>query len=263
MRLEFWKMTAAGNDFVLIRARRAPAAAALARRLCDRRFGVGADGLLTVERSHQGVRVRYFNRDGSAAFCGNGARCAAWWAFVQGWAGQGIRLETGAGVLAARAAGRQRVALAMPDPSGLKLGLKLRAAGRSFAVHAIAAGAPHAVVFVTGLAGFPVELFGSALRRHRALGRAGANVDFVSRVRGGLDLRTYERGVEGETPACGTGAVAAAVVARALGAAASPVRVRVRGGETLKVSFEEAPGGVRGVWLEGPARIVFRGEMNL
>ena len=259
--LRFWKLTAAGNDFVLVTAEvRNPGA--LARRLCDRRGGVGADGLLLARRAAGSVALRYFNADGSAAFCGNGTRCAAWWAFVRGWAGRRMRLLTSAGEIAAQVDGRELVTLAMPEPKGLRLGRALRALGRRFAVHTVDTGVPHAVVPVLGLAGFPVSEFGRAIRRHRAFGRSGVNVDFVCRSGAALRLRTYERGVEGETWACGTGAVAAAVVGWKLGWVRPPVKVRVRSGQTLTVSFQPEGGAARDVRLSGPAKIVFSGEVK-
>ena len=259
--LRFWKLTAAGNDFVLVAsAVRAPGA--LARRLCDRREGVGADGLLVVRRAAGGVVLRYFNADGSAAFCGNGTRCAAWWAFAQGWTGRRLRLRTRAGVVVARVTGRGQVSVSMPEPKGLRLGLALRVRGRRYTMHAVDTGVPHAVVPVRGLDGLPVVELGRAIRRHRAFSRAGANVDFVSRAGSVLRLRTYERGVEDETWACGTGAAAAAVVGWKLGWTRPPVAVRVRGGQTLTVSFRTEGGAARDVRLCGPAEIVFSGEVR-
>jgi diaminopimelate epimerase len=262
-RTRFWKLTAAGNDFVLVVAKAGRSLPGLARRLCRRRTGVGADGLLVLRREPAGIRVRYFNADGSRAFCGNGCRGAAWWAFNQGWSGRRMRLFTSAGELEAKVAGRERVAVSMPDPGGLRLGLDFRVQGRAFVAHAIDTGVPHAVVAVKGLAGFPVALFGPAIRRHRLFSPEGTNVDFVARAEDALTLRTYERGVEDETWACGTGAVAAAVVGWRLGWVRPPVRVRVRSGDHLKVSFAADAGRARGVWLEGPARVVFQGEVVL
>jgi len=255
-------MTAAGNDFVLVDSA-VSAPQALARRLCHRRQGVGADGLLVVRRAAGGARLRYFNADGSAAFCGNGTRCAAWWAFVRGWAGRRMRLLTSAGEIAAQIDGRELATLGMPDPKGLRLGVALQVLGRKFVAHAVDTGVPHAVVLVPELKDIPVFEFGRAIRRHRAFGRAGVNVDFVCRTGPALRLRTYERGVEDETWACGTGAVAAAVVEWNLGWARPPVRVRVRNGQTLTVSFRTDGGSARDVRLSGPAKIVFSGEVEL
>jgi len=259
--VRFWKLSGAGNDFVLVAEPRRRALAALARRLCDRRQGVGADGLLAVWRRRGGLRLRYFNADGSEAFCGNGSRCAVWWAFRRRWAGRRMRLWTYAGEMMAHVVRRECVSLEMPEPRHLRLGLRMRACGRAFVAHALDTGVPHAVVAARGLAGFAVERFGRAIRRHSCFSPEGVNVDFVEREGEVLRLRTYERGVEGETWACGTGAVAAAVVGWRLGWAQPPVSVRVRGGETLRVSFLAAGDSAREVRLEGPAREVFQGEV--
>jgi len=255
----FHKLSGAGNDFVLLS--RAPRAGlpSLARRLCDRRRGVGADGLLILEKRSGAPFLRYFNADGSAAFCGNGSRCAAWWLHREGWTAgrRAFTLDTSSGVLAARVTGPARAALRMPAPRAIRLGLKLEASGRRCTVHFLDTGVPHAVVPVRGLEGFPVAEVGRALRRHAAFGAAGANIDFIeSGPRGGVGVRTYERGVEGETLACGTGAVAAAAALRLLGRRGSPVRLRTLGGDVLAVSFSDGE-----VWLEGPVQLAFSGEI--
>jgi len=259
MKTRFWKMSGAGNDFVLLEdapARRGPA---LARRLCDRRFGVGADGLLVLARRRGRVRIDYWNADGSYAFCGNGTRCGALWAAARGWTkGERFVVETARGPLPVGLTGAGRAEVAMPAPRGFRRGLRLKALGRARLVHLIDTGVPHAVVFVPDAETVDVKALGRALRSHEGVGPLGANVDFVE-VRGGaLVLRTYERGVEDETLACGTGVVAAAAVARALGKAGDRVDVRVRGGGLLRVSFDG--GGVR---LEGPGEVTFVGEVTL
>lgn len=253
-RTRFWKLSGAGNDFVLVEGPLPSARAkALARRLCDRREGVGADGLLVAERG----RVRYVNADGSDAFCGNGARCAAWWLKRRGWGGASFSLS-GTAVRASVAAASGRVR--MPDASAARR-LPVRAEGRVWNVLFLDTGVPHAVVAVAAAAlkSFPVVRIGRALRRHKAFGRAGTNVDFVARVPGGLALRTYERGVEDETLACGTGAVAAALT---LGR--SPrVRVAAAGGDLTVAYSPRKDGGFTDVWLEGPVRQTFTGEVTL
>jgi diaminopimelate epimerase len=260
MKLRFWKLTGAGNDFVLTAG--APlgrAGAARARRLCDRRFGAGADGLLALSRNGARVRLDYWNADGSSAFCGNGSRCAALWASAHGWTkGRSFTLDTSRGTLAVRLTGRGRAEVEMPIPSGLKLGLKLFASGRKLIVHYIDTGAPHAVVFVPNIENVDVKALGRELRFHPAFGKAGANVDFVHARNGVLLLRTYERGVEDETLACGTGVVAAAAVSRALGKASDRAKVRVRGGALLNVSFSNDS-----TTLEGPGETVYTGEVTL
>lgn len=260
MKISFFKMSGAGNDFVLLSGLpRGRSGAALARKLCDRRRGIGADGLLALSRRGSRVRLDYWNADGSAAFCGNGSRCAALWASAFGWAkGRSFALDTAAGPLAVRLSGKSRASVRMPQPKGLKTGLRLAGAQRAFTVHFIDTGVPHAVVFVPDAEKIDVKTVGRAFRFHKAFGKRGANVDFVSMKKGVVRLRTYERGVEDETLACGTGIVAAAAVARALGKAGDRVAVRVRGGDELHVTFADG-----GTWLEGPGETTFHGEVTL
>lgn len=253
----FWKLSGAGNDFVLLAGLPAGRSGpALARALCDRRRGVGADGLLVLERrGRKPPRLRYWNADGSPAFCGNGSRCGALWAAGRGWVkGRQFELDSGRGRLAVRLTGKGRAEVGMPRPRGLKLGLKVA----GFTLHYVDTGVPHAVVFTRDVTKVDVETTGRALRSHKVFGKAGANVDFVTVRAGELAIRTFERGVEGETPACGTGVVAAAAVARALGYVGSRAAVRVAGGDLLHVDFKE--GAAR---LEGPGRVIFSGEVAL
>ncbi|HAH05170.1 MAG TPA: diaminopimelate epimerase [Elusimicrobia bacterium] len=263
MTLPFWKLSGAGNDFVLalrkdLTSRPEPA---LARRLCPRRGGVGADGLLVLDLAARPPRLDHFNPDGSKAFCGNGTRCALAWLHAAKAAGRAPALSTAAGLVEGevvrwdRRRGRGTLRVGMPEARLLRSGLRLRALGRLFQGELFDTGVPHLVVRAD-----PGSLlrFGPALRRHPALGPAGANVDFIRLARGSVSLRTYERGVEGETLACGTGAVAAALAAKR----ASPVRVFTRGGAVLRVFFTQAGAGWK-VSLEGPAEIVFKGEVAL
>lgn len=259
MKVPFWKMSGAGNDFVLLdglpEGRSGPA---LARKLCGRHEGVGADGLLVMSRRAGKIRLDYWNADGSSAFCGNGSRCAALWASARGWAkGPEFELATNRGPLTARLTGKGRAEVSMPAPKDLRLGRVLNVGGHPVPVHTVDTGVPHAVVFVPDIGTIDVAAAGRPLRFHKALGRAGANVDFVEIAKEALLLRTYERGVEDETLACGTGIVAAAFVARVLGFGGSPAKVKVRGGATLSVSFDEGPK------LEGPGEIVFTGEVTI
>ncbi|MFI5363634.1 MAG: diaminopimelate epimerase [Elusimicrobiota bacterium] len=260
MTTPFWKMSGARNDFVLLEGLpRGSKGAALARRLCDRRSGIGADGLLVVSRRGGRPRLDYWNSDGSAAFCGNGSRCAALWAAAKGWAkGPRFVLDTSRGPLEARLTARGRAEVAMPSPKDFRRGPRLTTANRAWATHFIDTGVPHAVVFVPDVETVDVRTLGRALRFHKAFGKAGANADFVSIKAEVLSLRTYERGVEDETLACGTGVVAAAAAARSLGKAGDRVLVRVRGGETLRVTFSDGK-----TWLEGPGTITFTGEVPL
>ena len=262
-KISFTKMSGAGNDFVLIEAPKKKFSRswpAVARTLCARSKSIGADGLLVVWR--RGPRLEYYNADGSRAFCGNGSRCAAWWMFTRGWIRQDFRLRSSQGAIIGRVIGKEQVRIRMPSPSNIRLGLALKALGRVYRAAAIDTGVPHAVVAVRSLDDFPVVDVGRALRNHRAFAPKGANVNFVSVGPDSVRLRTYERGVEDETLACGTGAAAAALIANAWSKRASPVRIVARGG-VLLVRFQRFKNGALGdVWLEGPAQIIFEGEVR-
>ncbi len=260
MKIRFDKMSGAGNDFVVLDGLpRGRSGAALARRLCDRRFGIGADGLLALSRRGGRIRADYWNADGSSAFCGNGSRCAALWAAARGWTkGRRFVLETSRGPLEARLTARGRAEIEMPAPKDFREALRLTTANRAWPVYFVDTGVPHAVVFVPDVEKIDVKTLGRVLRFHKAFGRAGANVDFVSAGPGGLSLRTYERGVEGETLACGTGVVAAAAAARALGRAGARVKVRVPRRETIVAPFGD--GEAR---RAGPGATTFTGEVAL
>ncbi len=268
MNIPFTKMSGAGNDFVLLEAARAPrgrrARAALARRLCRRRCGVGADGLLVVGRARgRAPTLEYFNPDGSEAFCGNGARCAARWIYEAGWSRgrEAFALRSSTGEVLARMKAGGRVAIRMPAPSDCRLGRTLKVLGRRMRVHSVNTGVPHAVVEVSDLENFAVVETGRALRRHAAFAPQGANANFMRVADGRVNLRTFERGVEDETLACGTGATAAALIACRLGKVRPPVAVRVRGGAVLRISFSTRKDQFGEVWLEGPARTVFTGTI--
>lgn len=262
--MKFWKMSGAGNDFVLITGAPRPAAELrrLARRLCCRRLSVGADGLLHVRREAPGlVAARYFNPDGSEAFCGNGSRCAALWAFMNGLAPRSFRLSTAAGELPARITGRERVSMRMPDVRKVSLRHPGRWPAGVKELHFLDTGVPHAVVTVRDIERVDVDALGRALRRHRAFGRAGTNADFTEIKGGRVLVRTYERGVEAETLACGTGITAAAVALVLAGAVRPPVKLRSRSGEDFTVRLTPSGPGAEGIFLEGPARLVFEGDI--
>ena len=260
MKIEFFKMSGAGNDFVLLNGLpKGRSGSMLAKKLCDRRWGIGADGLLVMSRKGGKTRLDYWNADGSAAFCGNGTRCGAIWAHAQGWTkGERFPLETSRGSLSIQLTARQRAEVGMPTVGGLQHRPRVKALGRTFSVHSINTGVPHAVIFVPDVDKIDVKTLGRALRFHKTFGKEGANVDFVEVRDRLLKLRTYERGVEDETLACGTGIVAAAAVARALGKVGDRVKVKVRGGDILHVSFSR--GEAR---LEGPGVVTFQGEVDL
>ena len=266
--IHFWKMNGAGNDFVMLdnRSLQHDLSKEQIAALCDRHRGVGADGLLAVEPAQHGadLRMRYYNADGGEAeMCGNGARCFARFAnMLAGWNLQRVTFETLAGVIGATCHGDD-VCIQMSDPHGQRMGLTLDVAGQQQTVHFINTGVPHAVVVVEDVNAVPVREWGAALRYHKEFQPKGTNANFLKATPDGIAIRTYERGVEDETLACGTGMVASALVHHELTGAPSPVRVKVKGGDTLEIGFEKTAAGYRRVTLTGPADIVFEGEVKL
>ena len=266
--LHFTKMNGAGNDFVMLDNRdlRHRLDKDAIARLCDRHRGVGADGLLAVEPAQNGAdfRMRYYNADGGEAeMCGNGARCFARFASrIAGGKGS-ICFETIAGTIGAKLLGDD-VQIAMSAPHSLAIGIDLMVAGEKLKVHSLNTGVPHAVVFVEDLEKTDILRLGAALRRHPHFAPKGTNANFITKLPGGgIAIRTYERGVENETLACGTGVAAAALIFSRLAQVPSPVRVRVRGGDTLQVGFETDGDGWKNVTLTGPADFVFEGDALL
>ncbi len=265
MSLAFTKMHGAANDFVVIDHREPFLPGdprALFAALCDRRRGVGADGVLLLECDAElDFSMRYHNADGGPAeFCGNGARCLARFALDRGLGADGsVSFRTAAGPKRARALADGRIALAFgPVSPGRRE--ELTVAGRPVEGRLLVAGVPHFVVPVPDVAAVPLESVAPPLRRHERFGPAGANVDFVSpRPDGRLAMRTFERGVEGETLACGSGAIASALWAVVEAGAPESVTVRTAGGDDLVVDFAGGPQD-RTATLTGPALVAFTGE---
>lgn len=226
--VRFLKMSGAGNDFVVVGpdglARIAEPLADWTRRVARRHHGVGADGALFVEPAEEGaVRVRFLNPDGSEAFCGNGSRCAARFAALAGLAGARMTLLTAAGAVPAEVRADGTVELVLPPPVDRgEVEAGASAAPPPPRWRRVDAGTPHAVAVVEDAAAAPLAVWGPAVRRDPAFAPAGTNVNVLSAGADGVwSLRTFEKGVEGETLACGSGAVAAALVARRHGAGRS------------------------------------------
>jgi diaminopimelate epimerase len=274
-RVPFAKMSGSGNDFVVIDNRSGPipagSAGEFARRVCRHRLSVGADGIVLIEPPTDSMthfRWRYVNADGSdGEMCGNGAMCGARFAYLQGIAPARCVFETASGLVRAEVdASSPRVALTMADPGPIRPDLEVEAAGQAVRIHAVEVGVPHAVI-VTADAdrfapGTELLVLGRAIRHHPAFAPAGTNVNLIS-VQGidRLRMRTYERGVEDETLACGTGAVASAVVATSLGLAAPPVEVVTSSGRVLHVGFAWDGARATDVRLVGEARVIATGEI--
>ena len=271
--INFTKMSGAGNDFILIDHRRplfseTAAAQRFARAVCERKFSVGADGLILIEDDPAAdFRWQFFNADGSVAeMCGNGARCAARFAHALGLAPARLRFATLAGIIEAEVTG-STVCLTMTEPGDFFLNQELDGpGGEPVVVHWVNTGVPHAVIFVPEIEAVPVKEWGRHFRFHSRFAPAGTNVNFVGSA--GADLlrvRTYERGVEDETMACGTGAVAAALVAARLGRVAAPTRIITSGREELVIHYQAAGASgesFQAVRLEGPADFIYEGQLH-
>jgi diaminopimelate epimerase len=266
--LRFTKMNGAGNDFVLIdnRAGEVKLTPQQVARICDRHRGVGADGILLLEPAANGAdfRMRYYNRDGGEAeMCGNGARCFARFAERRANVGDRVSFETVAGVIVAEMEG-ELVRLTMSEPRDARFNIDLSTDDRTWHGHFINTGVPHVVVPVPALDKVDVEQEGAAIRHQALFAPAGTNANFLEK-RGAREIaiRTYERGVEEETLACGTGVVASAIVFAAIENVTGPIAVSVRGGNTLKVDFERNGDRFSQVTLTGPAEFVFEGTIEI
>ncbi len=266
MMVSFTKMAGAGNDFIMVNNIDKPLQIdwpAFAQRFCALKTGIGADGVIVLDTdTDTDFTFRIFNADGSEAeMCGNGARCAGLFAHRQGIAPNPMRFKTLAGVIGARIEGSD-VAIQMTEPLGLKTGIGLDIQGRRLDVHFINTGVPHAILLSDSVSDEPVSALGRAIRHHEQFAPAGTNVDFVQVMgKDHIHVRTYERGVEDETFACGTGAVASAIISEHLGkVSGTPVHVTMKGGE-LKIDFTRQGSLYSGVWLMGPVETVFTGEV--
>ncbi len=275
-RIAFFKMTGSGNDFILIDNRSQKIAGEekqkeLARKACRNKLSVGADGLILLEDDPEvDFQWRFYNADGSVAeMCGNGARCAARFAFLSGITSQTkMAFRTLAGIIEAELRG-SRVKIRTTPPQGQKSRFELQTSDRSFLLDFVNTGVPHAIHFLEtagALEEARVSEWGRALRFHPHFQPAGTNVNFVHvRDTHRLTIRTYERGVEGETLACGTGSIASAIMAALRGLVESPVDVLTRSGETLTIYFTHSSGqagsSFSDVCLEGDARVVYEAEL--
>ncbi len=264
--LKFTKMVGSGNDFIVIDTRNHGIdidLPALARKACERRISVGADGILALGESDVAdFMLRIFNPDGSEAeMCGNGARCAALFAWYKGMTAATMCFETLAGLVEATIHDDNLVSIKMTQPRIINTGIELDVLGNRLLVHSINSGVPHAVVFTRDVEGIDVYKIGRAIRMHQTFIPRGTNVDFVQVVNPNLiRVRTYERGVEKETLACGTGAVASAIVSHRLNKGWKPsVTVEMPGGR-LYVEFVEKDGEYKDVWLKGEVMSIYDAE---
>lgn len=260
MQWSFWKMHGAGNDFILLddRALAFPATdRAFIAQLCDRRRGIGSDGLLLIQpATGADFRMRFFNPDGGEAdLCGNGARCVARLAHELGIAPAAMHMKSPAGIIRAEILS-PLVRIHLPPPKDWRINLSVEWNGAAWPLHFVNTGVPHAVLPVADLAAVDIPQLGAFIRRHELFAPAGTNVNFIRVLDSHrLAIRTYERGVEAETLACGTGITAAALIAARVGLASFPVQVQTASGDVLEVA--ESP-----LTLTGPAEHAFRGVVD-
>ena len=270
MKIEFYKVTGAGNDFVVIDNRKKRISdknlTEFVTKVCERRLSVGADGVLLIEESKKTDFVmRIINPDGSEAeMCGNGARCIAKVAYETGIASSTMSFKTKAGIIEAQIVS-DGVRLKMSDPFDLVLNYELEVDNKLLTVSSLNTGVPHVVMLLPDLEKIDVVSIGRALRYHERYEPAGTNVNFVKYHKDGyIDVRTYERGVEDETLACGTGMTASAIIAGIQKKIKPPVEVYPRSGDQLFVDFRIAgKSAITDVYLTGPADIVYKGELYL
>ncbi len=265
--VDFFKMSGSGNDFIIVDNRRGiidgDNVSDLVRKICRRKMSVGADGFILVEESdNTDFQWRFFNADGSEAeMCGNGGRCAARFAYLKGIAGREMAFETMAGLIRAEIMD-DRVKLEMGIPKNISLDHTLYIEGERHVVSFVNTGVPHVVEFVGDIDRCEVVELGRRVRHHEQYKPSGTNANFVSvNDRSNMVIRTYERGVEDETLACGTGAIASAVIAARKGMVSSPVSVKTRGGEVLAVHFKDLGERFKEVSLEGDARVIYEGRL--
>ncbi|MCD6352623.1 MAG: diaminopimelate epimerase [Proteobacteria bacterium] len=266
MKIKITKMNGSGNDFIIVDNRsgflKDVSVPDLARIICRRRESVGADGLILIENSEiADFKWRFFNADGSEAeMCGNGGRCVARYAFLNRISGANLTFETIAGVIRAKTK-KERVQIELPTAKELNLHRFISLDDQTIRLSTINTGVPHAVICVEEIENVPVKDLGRKIRFHPEFQPAGTNVTFIRVIdSSNLVIRTYERGVEDETLACGTGAVGSALVTAAAGKTKSPVKVKTQGGEVLTVSFQKDENdSFSQVFLEGDTCLVFEG----
>jgi len=266
--ITFYKMSGSGNDFIIIDNRNGVVdendLQGFIAKVCRRKMSVGADGFILVEESENvDFKWRFFNSDGSKPeMCGNGGRCVARFAYLNGISGAEVSFETEAGIVSAQVK-NDRVKIKMPDPVDLKTNYNLELENGPLSLSSVNTGVPHVVVTADNLDDVEVVRLGREIRFHDRYAPAGTNVNFICVGNDDtISIRTYERGVEDETLACGTGSIAAAIVMHYKSKGKSPVKVITRGGGCLYIYFEEDNGKFYSVFLEGDARVIYKGYLG-
>ncbi len=266
-KINFLKLSGSGNDFIIIDNRnniiKEGTQPEFVKNVCRRKMSVGSDGLILIEDTDTAdFKWRFYNSDGSVAeMCGNGARCAARFAFLNNIAGKQMVFETIAGRITA-IVNQETVKIGMPDPFNMRIGYTLALSDASLIVSSINTGVPHVVVLEENIDDIDVLKTGEEIRFHKEYAPAGTNVNFATRIGSDLiGIRTYERGVEDETLACGTGSIASALVMSVLEGMISPIRVRTKSGGILVIHFKKTADKFTDIFLEGDARVIYKGEL--
>ena len=266
--ITFFKMSGSGNDFIIVDNREKAVQdndlPGFIQRICRRKISVGADGFILIEPSDKAdFKWRFFNSDGSKAeMCGNGARCVSRFAYVNGIAGKNLSFETEAGVVSGQVKD-DRVKFKMPDPLELRLDYSIDLKNGPVTVCSVNTGVPHVVVMNETVEDINVFELGREIRFHEAFTPAGTNVNFICQQKQGhLAIRTYERGVENETLACGTGSIAAALITSCKANWQSPINLVTRSGESLTIYFKKDGSIFSDIFLEGDARIIYSAQLG-
>ncbi|NNK85157.1 MAG: diaminopimelate epimerase [Desulfobacterales bacterium] len=267
-KINFYKMSGSGNDFIIIDNRQnvveEKKISDFISSVCRRKMSVGADGLILIENADSiDFKWRFFNSDGSRAeMCGNGARCAARFAYLNKIAGPNMSFETDAGIVLAQV-DNDLVKIKLTEPKDLKIGFTLDTDIGPITASSINTGVPHVVIPVDNIDDIEIVKLGRQIRYHGKFAPAGTNVNFYCPLnKNKIKIRTYERGVENETLACGTGAVASALVYAYKTKVKSPVSVMTKSGGWLSVYFESKTDVFNNIYLKGDARVIYKGEMS-
>lgn len=266
-KIEFYKMSGSGNDFIIIDNRNniidENGLSKFIAKVCRRKMAVGADGLILVENTDSAdFKWRFFNSDGSdAEMCGNGARCVARFAYLNDIAGSNMSFETLAGLVKAEVI-KDRVKVKMTDPLDLKTDDTIELKNGLLSISSVNTGVPHVVIVNDSIDDVDIVKIGREIRYHDQFSPAGTNVNFVCHIKDNtLAIRTYERGVEDETLACGTGAAASAIIMAHKMKLDSPLSVLTRSGGYLNIFFKEKEGQYFDIYLEGDARIIYKAQL--
>lgn len=267
MTIPFWKMHGAGNDFILVDDRKLSFPGSdrtWMESVMNRRTGVGSDGMILIQPSdNSDFRMRFFNPDGrEAEMCGNGARCVARLAHEIGVAAEHMVIDTVAGPVTAKAI-EQDICLGMTEPFDWVVEDHIETDAGTVTYSFVNTGVPHVIVKVDDVSSVSLPEEGAAIRHHERFAPAGANANFVQVLDDQhLRIRTYERGVECETLACGTGMVAACLTLARLGHVKAPVTITCASDTDILVNFELTEDGANNVTMFGPAAYVFTGELD-